>query len=212
MENNNKNHKEIPMRSLTLSALLVLMLGSQPAWSNPIFYEVENLGGDAWQYTYTAGNETAGPIDWFTIFFDFDLYSFNLISGPFGDEVDPASYDGPADWDIFVAPPELLFPGSADNQPGFFDAFALELPIGPGGLVGGFDMTFEWLGVGMPGAQPFTLFGDDLLPTFGDNLFTQPLQVTSVPEPGALLLLGTGLFLMFGRRHFGAKLNGRSSI
>ncbi len=48
----------------------------------------------------------------------------DLVSGPFGEEVDPATYDGPADWDLLVAPPDGLFPGDPDNQPGFYDGFA----------------------------------------------------------------------------------------
>jgi hypothetical protein len=181
------------MRLMKLAGFLTAIFGWQLCWSNPIYYEVENLGGDVWQYSYTAGNETGAAIDWFTIFFDFDLYAFDLVAGPFGDEVDPNAVGGPADWEVFVAPPEPLFPGPADDQPGFFDAFALGPFIEPDDLLSGFTVVFTWLGEGTPGVQPHTLYGDDLQPLLGDNLLTRPLLAGDVPEPGTLLLFVAGL-------------------
>ena len=187
----------------TIKAFLgaALLLGVQTAMASPIFYDVEDNGDGQWTYHYTVGNETGESIDWFTIFFDFDLYSMDLVSGPFGEEVDPATYDGPADWDLLVAPPDGLFPGDPDNQPGFYDGFAFGAPVGPGELLGGFSITFNWLGTGAPGSQPFTLFGDNLpFDLNGYTLFTQPLNAHAVPEPGTLTLLGAGLLGLMGVR------------
>lgn len=199
------------MHSLKLSAVLALLLGSQLALSSPIFYEVENVGGDTWQYTYSVGNETGSIIDWFTIFFDPALYLFDLVVDPFGfEEVDPNVLDGPAGWDLFAAPPDFFFPGSPDNSEGLFDVCGFVddfLPcfgnaaVNPGALVGGFTVRFDWLGGpgSTPGSQPFTLFGEDLPAT--PTLFTQPVAVS---EPGSLTLLGVGLLLLlFGRRRRG---------
>lgn len=186
--NNEHNRSTTIPRCIATLALLMLM----PAHSNPIFYEVENLGGSTWQYTYTVGNETGTPIDQFTIFFDPNLYAFDLIAGPGGLQVDPAIYAGPAGWDIFVAPPDPLFPGPADDQFGFYDGLGLGTDVAPGELLSGFTIEFTWLGSGAPGSQPFTLFGDDLLDEFNDNFFTQPL-VQPIPGPATLLLLIPGL-------------------
>ncbi|NNF17408.1 MAG: hypothetical protein HKN70_11730 [Gammaproteobacteria bacterium] len=181
------------MNKFKIAALCALMTATQMTWASPIFYEVENLGGTTWQYTYHVGNDTAGPIDLFSIFFDIDLYSFDLISGPTGFEVDPAVYAGPADWDVSVAPPDPFFPGPADDQPGIFNGVALAAPVNPGDLLSDFTIVFDWLGPGAPGSQPFTLFGTDLLPVFDDNFFTQPLPVVSVSEPHFVL---PGFFLL----------------
>jgi hypothetical protein len=183
------------MRALKLTMLLAGLFGAQAAVSSPIFYEVESLGGNTYRYNYTVGNEIGEPIDWFTIWFDPELYwfDFDAVAG------------GPAGWDVFVAPPEFLFPGDPDNQYGLFDAcgfFDDFLPcdgaaaILPGELIGGFSIVFDWLGaIGtMPGSQPFTLFGDDL----PDNplLFTQPLASVAVSEPATLGLFGSALLML----------------
>jgi hypothetical protein len=182
---------------------VVLLTAAPTALASPIFYEAENLSGDRWEYTYTVGNETAGEIDWFTIFFAPDLYAFDtIVVGP-DEEVDPDTFAGATDWDVIVAAPEPLFPGSSDNQPGFYDAFAFGDPVFPGSRVSGFTIAFTWLGDGAPGSQPFTLFGEDLLPVLGDNLFTEPLNAgpVPVPEPGTLGLLTASVALLgFARR------------
>ncbi len=177
----------------------VMALAGTAALANPIFYEVENLGADTWQYTYTVGNETASPIDQFTIFFDPSLYAFDLVSTPGGLQVDPSVYSGPADWDVLVAPPDLLFPGPDDDQFGFYDALGLATAVEPGDLVTAFSIQFTWLGTGTPGSQPFTLFGDDLLPVLGENFFTQPL-VVAVSEPATFLLMALGSLFAVRRR------------
>lgn len=187
----------LSMRLWPQFVLVSLLIGPVNAWANPIYFEVDNISGDVWQYTYTVANNTGANINWFSIFFDFDLYEFDLISDPMGDLVDPGIFGGPVGWDLLVLPPDPLFPGPADDQPGLYDGFALGAPIAPGEFVAGFTIQFHWLGTGTPGSQPFTLFGEDLLPVLSDNFFTQPFPVT---EPGTLLLLCVGL-LFVRRRH-----------
>jgi hypothetical protein len=178
------------MKMIRISAVLSLLLAAPTTWSSPIFYEVENVSGDTWQYTYTVGNETGFAIDWFTIWFDPELY---LLSSD-------AEVDGPDGWDIFVAETEFLLPGDPDNQPGFFDAcgfdddsvpcFGDDVRVLVGELIGGFTVVFDWLGSGTPGRQLFTLDG---LGIEDADAFTQPLPTTAVPEPATILLLGGGL-------------------
>ena len=187
------------MQAPRLAALLRLIVAQQ-AFADPIFYEVENLGGDEWRYSYTVGNDTGGPIDWFTIWFDPALYEFSLVDlgGP-DLEVDPGDYDGPADWDLFVAAPDPLFPGPIDDQFGFYDAFCFFCAVEPGTETSGFTMIFTWLGgpATAPGPQPFTLFGENL--PADPTLFTE-LRTASVAEPGTLALLALGLLGVAARR------------
>ncbi len=184
------------MKMFTALVGAVFMLISPLANASPIFYWTKHVEGDRWQYDYAVGNEIGTDIDWFTIWFDPSLYELDTVDFGFGEEVDPDSYVGPAEWDIFVAAPDPLFtPPPTDDQFGFYDAFAFGDPVSPGQLVSGFSITFTWLGDGTPGSQPFTLFGDDLLPELQDNYFTQ------VPEPGTLGLLGACIALLgFARR------------
>lgn len=190
------------MKKLTGLFGAALLAASPLAYASPIYYEVDNLGGDRWQYHYTLGNDTDAPIDWFTIFFDPELYAFETE----GEEVVPVTYSGAIDWDVFVAAPELLFPGSSDNQPGIYDAclsgdecLVSNGAVAPGELVSGFSMIFTWLGTGTPGSQAFTL-GREWLPT---DLRTERMggDPVVVSESGSLGLLGASIVLFgFGRR------------
>jgi len=194
------------MRRLRILFGGVLLAASPLALANPIFYEVENIEDNQWKYNYTVGNETDAPIDWFTIWFDPELYEFDTVGSGDDVEADPESYVGPAEWDIIVAVPTPLLPGPDDDQFGLYDGFTplpdestLGRPVDPGSRVSGFSMIFTWLGTGMPGKQPFTL-GGDWLPT---DLFTEPLAAgpVPVPEPGTLGLLGAAFALLgFCRR------------
>lgn len=186
------------MRVLKLLIVLPMVLGLRIASADPIYYEAENLGGNTWRYDYTVANDTGAPIDWFTIFFDPLAYAFEMLAPAFF-EVDPSIVGNPDGWDILVAAPDPFFPGSPDDQSGFYDGFALFAPpIAPGESLGGFSIEFEWLGAGTPGSQPFTLGGLGL--GEGPARFTEPFPTVSVSEPGTLLLLATGLAALARRR------------
>lgn len=188
-----------------ISAVLAagILWGAQ-AVASPILYEVESLGGDAWRYTYTVGNDTGAPIESFRIYFEYGLYEFDLIEvelfpGFFAEEVDPETYASPVDWEPWVAPPDNILGVEED---GFYDALALGDPIAPmdftypiatADLLSGFSVAFRYFGIGTPGNQPFELldaFGTEILATG----FTQPMQVT-VSEPGTPVLLAVGLLM-----------------
>lgn len=182
------------MSKSIVAALAAGLLWAGQALASPIFYEVEHLGGDTWRYHYTLGNQTGTPIESFRIYFDHGLYEFELTEveifpGFTALEVDPDTYAGPADWDIYVAPTDEIFGLPLD---GYFDALALFDAHAPGALLGGFSIIFSFLGAGTPGSQFF-----ELLDAFGTTVlgtgFTEPLAVVGVPEPGTLGLLALGL-------------------
>ena len=154
-----------------------------PGQANPIFYEVTNLGGNTWRYDYTLGNETADPIDSFTVFFALNVFE-NL-----------AVLSSPASWDSFVAQPDPFLPDD-----GFFDTFDLTFfGVNPGETLSGFSVGFDFLGVGTPGSQPFDVnpFGTI---SSGVTRLGSGGDPTPVPAPSTLILLVLGLGCLLVRR------------
>lgn len=180
--------------------LMPLAFSCMFANASPIFYEAVDLadttaGIDLWRYDYTIGNDTPFDLNGFTIFFDFDLYDFNLIESPAGSGefiVDPLDSTAPLGWDEFVAPNASILGVEED---GFFDIFSA-LGIAPGDpLIGGFSVIFAFNGSGVPGSQFFEFFGTD---TVGNDItgssFTQLMGGPQpAPEPGILFLIFAGL-------------------
>lgn len=183
-----------------VAAVAAGALWAGQALASPIFYEVENLGGDRWRYSYTVGNETSDPIESFRIYFDFGLYEFALVEvevdGIPAFAVDPADYSAPSGWDVFVAPTDEIFGLELD---GFYDAWFLDMPLAPGSLLAGFRVDFRYVGEGMPGSQFFELLDEFGLEVLGSG-FTRPLAAVGVREPGTLGLLVLGLLAGMHRR------------
>jgi hypothetical protein len=147
-------------------------------------YSAESIGSSDWRYHYTLTNDSlAVDIEEFTVYFDSALYA-NLA-------VDAS----PADWDSLVAQPDSGIPAD-----GFFDSLALVQGIAPGDSLGGFSVSFTYLGSGTPSAQSFEIVDADFN-VIADGISTS----ASVPEPETLLLMLVGLGLIpFWRTRKGA--------
>ncbi len=190
--------------SLTLLALLCFS-----ANASPIFYTASDLvdttaGVDLWQYDYSIGNDTGFDLSAFTIYFDFDLYDFQLSetfpgSGEFF--VGASEYTAPDSWDAFVAPDVDIL---SVLEPGFYNLSNLIGSVSSGTpLLDGFSVTFAYTGFGTPGSQLFEYFGSDALgnPIEGSS-FTQLLGGTQpIPAPGTLALMLIGLIAVARQHH-----------
>src|SRR5207245_2712986 len=116
---------------------LFFILGLVPVmptsgYATTILFDVGNLGGNRYEYTYRVTNDTlASAIEEFTIFFAFGLYDHLSVTTPV------------AGWDEITIDPALIFGAPIE---GFYDALALGGGIPPGVAVGGFSVSFDWLG------------------------------------------------------------------
>ncbi|MBE3024495.1 hypothetical protein IMS62_07385 [Janthinobacterium sp. GW458P] len=154
-------------------ALLALLLcAMSAAHATSIGYAASSLGGTQWRYDYTVSNTSlAVPIEEFTLFFSVGQYARlrNVSTAP--------------GWDVLLVQPDPAIPAS-----GYVDALALAGGIVPGGAATGFSVTFDYLGAGSPGAQPFTIL-DPVSFIELDSGSTQPAAV-AVPSTPWLLLAG----------------------
>jgi hypothetical protein len=127
----------ISLRKVKVVVFSIFAAAPGISYATSVTYDVQNLGGTTWEYTYTVANDTLGvDIEEFTIWFELGLYE-NLVATA-----------TPADWDPLAIDPD---PGIPDD--GFYDALALVAGITPGGSLGGFSVSFDFLGAGTPGSQ-----------------------------------------------------------
>jgi hypothetical protein len=156
-------------------------LAAAPAAAVVIRFSVSDVpdampGRDLWRYSYRL-DEFPYDAHWgFGVYFAPELY------GP----IEPPPSAG-ADWDVLVVQPDAQLPdaGLYDAE-ARFDAPSVSQP---------FEVTFEWLGSGSPGAQPFAVF---------DPSASTIQSGTTAPEPAAgaghaAALLGLSALVHAGR-------------
>ncbi|MDN2696950.1 hypothetical protein O0882_11530 [Janthinobacterium sp. SUN073] len=173
--------------SFIKQALLALLLcAMSAAHAASIGYTATSLGGTQWRYDYSVSNTTlAMPIAEFTLFFSVGQYAtlHDISTAP--------------GWDLLLVQPDPAIPAS-----GYLDALALAGGIVPGAMATGFSITFDYLGAGSPGAQPFSI----LDPVSFIELETGITQAAAVALPSTPWLLLAGVLAMacLGRRRLAA--------
>jgi hypothetical protein len=139
-----------------------------------IRYQTSDLGSGRWQYTYDVTNiSLTVPIEEFTLWFDYGLYTNLAIKTP-----DPPA----SNWSEIVLQPEPVL-----QDDGAYDAKVLRLRWGVGidEMVSGFAVSFDWLGDAVvPGAQFYEIIDPVTYQTI-DSGYT-------IPEPATIFLLGLG--------------------
>jgi len=133
-----------------------------------------NIGQDLWQYTYQVNNYTFDTNHGFTIYFDYNLPFSNIQSPP------PVVN---SDWDVITWQPDATLPDD-----GAYDALAM---TNNASLADPFTVEFDWAGTGAPGSQFYEIH-DEFFQTVGMGDTVDMSQVTPVPLPSTLLLLGSG--------------------
>ena len=166
--------------------LALLLCAMSAAHATSIGYTATPLGGTQWRYDYTVSNTTlAVPITEFTLFFSVGQHAMlhDISTAP--------------GWDVLLVQPDPAIPAS-----GYLDALALAGGIHPGATATGFSVTFDYLGAGSPGAQPFSI----LDPVSFIELETGITQAAAVALPSTPWLLLAGVLAMacLGRRRLAA--------
>jgi hypothetical protein len=169
------------LRSPLLAATFAAALCATPALSiaAAVSGQYSLLAGNTWSLSLAVNNDgSLAAIPGFSVYFDRDL--FTNLANPMA----------PATWE-----PLLLQP-IANVADGLFDAYVFDDSdaLTPGQSLGGFSLTFNYLGSGDPGALPFELYRIDNSGNFvplGDG--TVATRVAVVPVPGSLWLAGLGL-------------------
>ncbi len=137
--------------------------------------ELTNIGGNTWESVYTLQNDSlTTSIDEFTIWFDLGSYeNISVVSTPL-------------DWDPIVIQPDSGIPDD-----GYYDVLALSSGIAFGESLGGFVVSFDWLGNSTPTSQFFEIIEPFNFNTLDSGQTT--IVTASVPEPSSLALLLLGL-------------------
>lgn len=198
-----KNNSLLRVRSYLAIVFLALALLFSPlkAIANPsagFLYTEADLGGGLWQYDYTIYNTTntiEGSYNIFEIGLYLDnFYDFQGISLPSGWDGTPALWTDLSNTD-------------------FIDAYSLNLgvpPVGtdipPGSSLSGFSFNINYHAGDLLFDVYFTNPSDVNNPEYYAG--TTRSQISPVPEPGTLLLVGAGLTIILliiriGRSRFG---------
>ncbi len=169
------------IRSFRAGILLVFaagILGPLQASAVTITYTTTFLSGISWQYAYTVTNDGSLPssadIEGIQVFFDYNDYDNLAVLG------------APGTWDPLVFQPDAgLF------LDGIFDGLASPGPgIANGNSLGGFLVSFDWLGGGTPGAQAFEIYDANDFSVLESGNTVAP---AIVPVPAAVWLFGSAL-------------------
>ena len=150
---------------LTITMVCLTVVGH----ATTIEYTATQISGPQWQYTYTVTGSFA----------DGDFLSIDFDANAFADLQDPPQV---TDWNADVWQSD-----AALGSNGAFNAMAQK---GNPSVPVTFTVLFNFLGMGTPGSQAFSVFGADGSTEDGTTILAG--QTAPVPEPGTLLLLLSG--------------------
>ena len=131
-------------------------------------------GQDLWRYSYFISGFNFQANQGFSIYFNHLSYGNLQNARP---SLDPG-------WNMVAVQPDVLL-----QVPGYLDGLAR---VNGPAYTGPFQVDFIWLGLGVPGAQPFEIYDANFQTLFSG--------VSEVPEPGSGWLVVVGSLLLLGFR------------
>ena len=172
------------MKAVSWAGAALLALLPVASHATEITTQLTHLSGQHWQLDLGVVNDGLPALGEFSVYFA-DTYFANLGA------------TAPASWDAAIALPD---PGL--HEPGYVDFLADIAPLAAGQSLGGFSITFDYFGTGLPGSFAYDVFADDGFSVI-DSGMTVAGSVAAVPEPAttALMLAGlVGIGAAFGLR------------
>ena len=134
----------------------------------------DGSSGDLWEYSYFFSGFNFQTNQGFSVYFDATFYK----------DLQNVRPSGSPDWYLIAVQRDVLL-----QAPGYLDGLAL---VNAPTFQGPFQVAFVWLGVGVPGGQPFEIYDSNF-----QTLFTGS---SVVPEPRSILLALVGGLMLFGYR------------
>ncbi len=148
--------------SVPIAAVLLALCCATPARAVQVYFTTQNLGGNRWLYAYRLDEFPYAAGYGFSVYFDPELHAALATAPP-----SPGS-----DWDAVVVQPDVGL-----GSEGLYDAQAL---YDDSTHLAVFRVSFDWLGAGTPGDQPFEV--REPSPSFA----VVESGTTFAPEPAAL--------------------------
>ncbi|MFA7062094.1 MAG: PEP-CTERM sorting domain-containing protein [Pedobacter sp.] len=169
------------MKKIFIAVAMLFCLVPSISMGITIDYTLSSLGGSSYRYDYLVTNDgslgSGVNLKLFDIAFDPALYNELTLSIS-----TPASFN--SDWSQQIL-------ASAPGLPALYDVSALGNGISD--YLGGFAVTFDWLGTAAgPGAQAFSIYDLDTFDLLEEGMTRQEGN-QPVPEPGTIVLLAAGL-------------------
>ncbi|MFT3816444.1 MAG: PEP-CTERM sorting domain-containing protein [Rubrivivax sp.] len=182
----------LPAAAIAVAMASWLGLAANRVQAATISYTLTSLGGQDWQYSYIVGNDDGSPasLEEFTIYFGAGLYgNLQLTASPPG-------------WDGLLIQPDDALPAA-----GFLDGLASGTGLSAGESLGGFSVSFTYLGSGTPGSQHYDIVDPltfAVLASGSTALAVAPPPPPppdgTVPEPGTLSMLSLAALMAVVRR------------
>lgn len=171
------------VRALASAAGLLMTAAAAQALPVDVSYELRSLGqAGHYEFVYTFANTSAAEeIAGITIDFDPALYDegslqpTSVASAPWAESILYSVPGLPAQYDASVPAGQGLGAGQAR---------------------GGFSVSFTWLGAGLPGPQPFSVYD----PVSFDVLYTGTTVAVPEAATASLSLIGLALLAAVRRR------------
>jgi hypothetical protein len=178
---------KITLRLLCVALFLFGVTASSSATT--IYYNVSFISGTTYQYDYTVVNDTLSvPLTDFIVYFPSQFSASNF------DYSNITPFAAPAGWTGIGYEPSALDLGGAAEHFNFGSGIPAPPPVSS---LAGFEVRFDYTGTIALGIQDFEVYDANF--SLIDSGQTQPIP-GQVPEPGSLLLLGTGALAILGLR------------